>query len=100
MIRLSLLFRNNAEFDGSKGYCVMKTLILDDAQSRAQAALGNSPFYELRELQVEPRDDALSITGCVSSFYYKQLAQEAIRSVCSEVPLVNAICVMETQEDV
>ena len=52
-------------------------------QPRAQAALTTSPFYELRGLQVEQRDDALLISGCVSSFYHKQLAQEVVRSVCS-----------------
>jgi hypothetical protein len=77
----------------------MTMLILNEVQSRARAALCNSPFYELRELQVEPHDDALSITGCVSSFYHKQLAQEAVRSICSGVKLVNSIHVTELEED-
>jgi len=69
----------------------MDTIVAVDVQSRAQAALTNSPFYELRELQVEHRDGALLISGCVSSFYHKQLAQEVVRSVCSGIEVINSI---------
>jgi osmotically-inducible protein OsmY len=69
----------------------MTTSSISDVQPRAQAALENSPFYELRELQVEQRDGALLISGSVSSFYHKQLAQEVVRSVCRDVEVVNAI---------
>jgi hypothetical protein len=63
----------------------------DELQPRAQAALCNSPFYELRELQVDYRDGVLMISGCVSSFYHKQLAQEVVRSVCTDARVVNSI---------
>ncbi len=62
-----------------------------EVQPRAQLALKSSPFYELRELQVEPVRDSLFISGSVSSFYYKQLAQEAVRSVCREIDVINSI---------
>ncbi len=62
-----------------------------EVQPRAQFALRSSPFYELRELQVEPVQDCLLISGAVSSFYYKQLAQEVVRSVCREIDVVNSI---------
>jgi hypothetical protein len=64
-----------------------------DIQPRAQMALAGSPICELRELRVEPRDSGLVISGVVSSFYHKQLAQEAVRAICNgiEVDLVNAI---------
>ena len=62
-----------------------------DVQPRAQAALTNSPFYELRDLQVEHRNGALLISGCVSSFYHKQLAQEVVRSVCAGIEVINSI---------
>lgn len=71
----------------------MAVTVIDDVQPRAQAALANSPFYELRELQVECRDDALLISGCVTSFYHKQLAQEVVRSVCADREVVNSISV-------
>jgi osmotically-inducible protein OsmY len=64
-----------------------------DIQPRAQTALANCPIYELRDLHVEQQNGALLISGVVSSFYHKQLAQEVVRSVCKdpEVELVNLI---------
>jgi hypothetical protein len=73
----------------------MAVLPVSDVQSRAQAALTNSPFYELRDLAVDEQGRALVISGKVSSFYHKQLAQEVVRSVCREVELVNGIRVDE-----
>ena len=66
-----------------------------NVQSRAEAALRNSPISELRGLGVEQRNGALVISGAVSSFYHKQLAQEAVWALCRdiEVELVNLICV-------
>jgi hypothetical protein len=63
-------------------------------QPRAEAALAQSPVHELRNLQVEQLDDALCISGMVSSFYHKQLAQEVVRSVCQGIELVNSIQVV------
>jgi len=62
-----------------------------DVQPKAQAALANSPIQELRDLQIEERDGALSISGVVSSYYHKQLAQEVVRAVCREIELVNSV---------
>jgi hypothetical protein len=78
----------------------MQAITIEELQPRAQAALVNSPFYELRGLQVEWRDDALLLSGCVSSFYHKQLAQEVVRSVCSDTNVVNSICVEHDEDDV
>ncbi len=66
-----------------------------NVQSQAKAALRNSPISELRGLGVEQRNGALVISGAVSSFYHKQLAQEAVWALCRdiEVELVNLICV-------
>jgi hypothetical protein len=77
----------------------MAVTVIDEVQPRAQAALRNSPFYELRGLHVEQRDDALLLTGSVSSFYHKQLAQEVIRSVCTGIRIVNSIRV-EIEEEI
>jgi hypothetical protein len=63
-------------------------------QSRAAGALAKSPFHELRNLQVEQHDDVLCISGTVSSFYHKQLAQEVVRTVCQGIELINAIQVV------
>jgi len=66
---------------------------VEQVRSRAENALRSSPFYELRVINVEPMEKGLMISGRVSSFYYKQLAQEAVRSVCpdTEVQLFNSI---------
>ena len=77
----------------------MAATVMDEVQPRALAALSNSPFYELRGLQVEHRDDTLLLSGCVSSFYHKQLAQEVVRSVCTGIKVINSIRV-ELPEDV
>ncbi len=45
----------------------------------------------LRHLSVEGSSEALIISGTVSCYYHKQLAQEALRSVSGELQLVNQI---------
>ena len=69
----------------------MATVLINDLHARAQAALTNSPFFELHELQVEQRDGTLFISGNVTSFYHKQLAQEVVRSVCKGIEVSNSI---------
>jgi osmotically-inducible protein OsmY len=78
----------------------MAVVSVEEVQSRAQTALASSPFYELRELQVEWRDDALLLSGCVSSFYHKQLAQEVVRSVCRDTDVINSVHVEHPEEEV
>jgi hypothetical protein len=77
----------------------MSVTSINTMRPRAQAALRSSPVYELRDLQVEPCDGALKVSGCVSSFYHKQLAQEAVRSVCKGIEVINTIRV-ECEGDV
>ena len=62
-----------------------------DVQPKAQAALASSPIHELRDLEIEQRDGTLSISGVVSSYYHKQLAQEVVRAVCREIELVISV---------
>jgi hypothetical protein len=76
----------------------MAEMIADTVELRAQVALTNSPFYELRQLLVEQRDGTLLISGCVSSFYYKQLAQEVVRSVCANIEINNTVSVVWDQD--
>ena len=63
------------------------------ALARSQAALASNAVHELRELQVEVVDggQSLLIYGSVSSFYHKQLAQEAVRAACFGVNVINSI---------
>jgi hypothetical protein len=69
----------------------MTSIVINDLHSRAQAALANSPFFELHELLVEQREGRLFISGKVSSFYHKQLAQEVVRTVCKGIEVINSI---------
>jgi hypothetical protein len=57
----------------------------------------SSPIYALRVLHVEREGESLLISGRVSSFYYKQLAQEVVRSVSEGLQVVNSIDVDEYQ---
>jgi osmotically-inducible protein OsmY len=67
-----------------------------DVQPRAQNALAGSPIFELRDIRVEQQNGTLLISGTVSSFYHKQLAQEVVRAVCkqcteAEIDVVNSV---------
>ena len=63
----------------------------DQLQARVQQALADSPILGLRRLTVQQQDNALCISGSVSSFYLKQLAQEFVRTLAGEIELVNQI---------
>ncbi len=76
----------------------MTAAIAEEIQPRAQAALSHSPFYELRDLLVEQRCEALLISGSVSSFYHKQLAQEVVLSVAPDAKVINSIRVEPADE--
>jgi len=62
-----------------------------DSLLEAQSALANSRIFDLRCLRVEECDGNLVITGSVSLFYYKQVAQEIVRSICQGVEVINSI---------
>jgi hypothetical protein len=64
---------------------------LEQMRRRAVAALAGNPVTELRNLQIEKLDDGLLIQGTVTSYYHKQLAQEAVRLICDGVRVVNLI---------
>jgi osmotically-inducible protein OsmY len=71
----------------------MSHVLVSDLQDRAQQALAASPVYALRELRVEHSGDTLVLSGQVSSFYHKQLAQEVVRSIAEDgaAAVINAI---------
>ena len=43
--------------------------------------------------------EALLLSGCVSSFYHKQLAQEVVRSVCRGTCVINSVSVEHQEEE-
>ena len=62
--------------------------------SRAAQALKQSTHPALRRLSVEETESALVITGRVSSYYLKQLAQETLMGVRGERQLLNRVNVV------
>lgn len=77
----------------------MPVLPAKDVQSKAQQALSSSPVYALRELTVERDGETLVITGQVTSYYHKQLAQELVRQAVEQmeevdVDVINSIKVL------
>ncbi|EAQ81977.1 BON domain-containing protein [Blastopirellula marina] len=62
-----------------------------NVRSRIRTALGASPLFPLRQLQVEYFDDRIVLAGRVDNFYQKQMAQEVARSVSPEIELINSV---------
>jgi hypothetical protein len=62
--------------------------------SRAALALRQSPIPALRKLSVEETDAAVVIQGKVSTYYLKQLAQEAVMPVLGRRQLCNRVAVV------
>ncbi|MBY0522035.1 MAG: BON domain-containing protein [Gemmataceae bacterium] len=56
-----------------------------------EQALRQSPIPALRTLQIEETDGEVVLTGSVSSFYLKQLAQETVLPLIGQRGLVNRI---------
>jgi hypothetical protein len=64
--------------------------------SRAVLALQQSAFPALRKLRVEETETVVVLLGRVSSYYLKQLAQEAVMPVLDGRELVNRVVVVRT----
>jgi len=71
----------------------MTTTSINAVRPRAQTALSDSSIYELRILRIDRHDRALVISGRVTSFYHKQLAQETVLAVCEGLEVINSILV-------
>jgi hypothetical protein len=71
--------------------------MIRELHNQAQEALRNSPIHALRELDVRQVEENLLISGRVSSFYYKQLAQEAVRSVSGSLQVINEVDVISAE---
>ena len=54
-------------------------------------ALANSPLGELRRLRAVSDETQVVITGQVSSYYLKQMAQETVRSFVGKRKLLNYV---------
>ncbi len=62
--------------------------------SHASQALRRSPLPALRKLSLEETDAVVVISGRVSSYYLKQLAQEAVMPVLGGRELRNRVAVI------
>jgi hypothetical protein len=67
------------------------TLLNSDIEIRAQLALSTSPIFQLRDLRAERDEDGLVLKGRVSSFYFKQVAQELVRNAVPKISVINQI---------
>jgi hypothetical protein len=65
-------------------------------QSRADQVLRQSPIPALRNLWVEETDQEVVLSGSVSSYYLKQLAQETIMPVLGSRELHNRVLVVRS----
>jgi hypothetical protein len=63
-------------------------------QSRASLALRQSPIPAVRKLSLEETDGMVVLLGKVSSYYQKQLAQEALMPVLGGRQLLNRVVVV------
>ncbi len=61
--------------------------------SRASDALDHSPLAALRKLTIQETESSVMILGRVSSYYLKQLAQEAVRPALGGRALLNRVTV-------
>jgi hypothetical protein len=64
------------------------------AESQAAVALRDSPIPALRKLVIEENDEAVVIRGSVTSYYLKQMAQEALMPHLDGRALQNRVAVV------
>ena len=62
--------------------------------SGAAEALKRSAHPALRQLGVQETESTIVLTGRVSSYYLKQLAQEAVLPLCGVRRLLNQVTVV------
>ena len=57
----------------------------------AQLALASSGFRAVREIKVVQVDESLVMSGVVSTFFQKQVAQELVRAISGGLRVVNEV---------
>ena len=71
----------------------MTTTEQRDVATTASEVLAQCSVAELRRLRVDEKSDTLQLSGEVSSFYHKQLAQDLVRGVAGDMQVVNRVSV-------
>ena len=69
----------------------MTTMAQEEIEVRATEVLAQSSVSDLRQIRVDRSAGKLQLSGRVSSFYHKQLAQETVRTVANGMPVVNHV---------
>jgi hypothetical protein len=64
---------------------------IQGAEQRATRTLENSPIFDLRRLCVKRVGNTLHVSGSVSSYYHKQMAQEVVRAAACGMEVVNRV---------
>lgn len=67
-----------------------------DVTQRALERLRQSPHHSVRSVSCEFDRGVLRLRGRLSSFYYKQLAQEAVAHLCGVREVINEVVVAAT----
>jgi hypothetical protein len=70
------------------------TTALLDSPARAAALLRDNPVNDLRRLEVIETEAELIVTGIVTSYYLKQMAQETVRPALNGRKLRNRVLVL------
>jgi osmotically-inducible protein OsmY len=65
--------------------------VYESIEPLAVLALQQSPISALHNLEVTAEGDLIILSGKVGSYYYKQLAQEAVISIAGNREVVNNI---------
>ena len=68
--------------------------VLLESPARAAALLRDNPVNDLRRLEVIETDSDVTITGIVTSYYLKQMAQETVRPALNGRRLRNKVIVL------
>jgi hypothetical protein len=68
--------------------------LLVEPPAQAASLLRENPVNDLRRLEVIESDDEIVISGIVSSYYLKQMAQEAVRPALGSRRLRNRVLVL------
>ena len=71
----------------------MSSAVLD-SPARAASLLRDNPVNDLRRLEVMETDAEIVITGIVTSYYLKQMAQETVRPALNGRRLRNKVIVL------
>lgn len=70
---------------------VANSSVPSDLAIEAEDCLKQSPYHAVRNVVCEHQHDTLILRGRLSSYYLKQVAQEAVRWLADRADVVNAI---------